>query len=536
MAPPLTGRDLDAQATLSPAQMQEREIQAANIKRLVLQRNELELRKGLNEQSRVNTLTFETETAVIGKGVAESERLRFEMQARIAAGRGGVTISAAIEAQIRKEAAAYGQAAESLARLKLGDETRFQRLQIGRTSDDQAVASQLRSAGLGEIDDPANAATVSSLRLNQTLTDLKGTSSESLNGFISDLRAGKSGAEALQGVLTRITDKLLDKALDSALSGLFGLGSKSQSTSLVAGLISKAANTNQPDKATPWPVGAVTSLPLGAPGSGTGGDMSTYAGAIKAIESGGGVFGRSSYSVVNKDTGALGAYQVMPANVPSWTKQALGQSMTPDDFLKDKSAQDAIFEKIFGGYVQKYGPSGAAQAWLGGPGSVGKLGRADVNGTTVGGYSSTFDRLVSQNSRPSQDSMPDWDAASKSFRSSTDEAASSLGDLTGKLDDMPSSANSFTSSLEQLGAKLSQASFGGGEGGRVQAARAGRPVRPRRRWIGHCGRDLFGWRRCVRPSLWRHGAWTRRPPVRQYPGLAIPWRVRAAGSRRQPAL
>ena len=48
-----------------------------------------------------------------------------------------------------------------------------------------------------------------------------------LSGFISDLRQGKSAAEALEGALDKILDKLLDMALDGIFSGgggLFGGG------------------------------------------------------------------------------------------------------------------------------------------------------------------------------------------------------------------------------------------------------------------------------------------------------------------------
>ena len=47
----------------------------------------------------------------------------------------------------------------------------------------------------------------------------------------------------------------------------------------------------------------------------------------------------SNSTIVNKDSGALGYGQVMPANVPSWTKEALGKSLSPDEFLHDASAQ-----------------------------------------------------------------------------------------------------------------------------------------------------------------------------------------------------
>jgi hypothetical protein len=46
-----------------------------------------------------------------------------------------------------------------------------------------------------------------------------------------------------------------------------------------------------------------------------------------------------NYRAVNPDSGALGFGQVMPANVPSWTKAALGSSLTPEQFLADPEAQ-----------------------------------------------------------------------------------------------------------------------------------------------------------------------------------------------------
>jgi hypothetical protein len=82
--------------------------------------------------------------------------------------------------------------------------------------------------------------------------------------------------------------------------------------------------------------------------------------AIKQQESGG------NYSVVNSGSGALGAYQVMPANVASWTRQALGTALTPQQFLADPSAQDKVAESILGGYYDKYGARGAAAMWYSG--------------------------------------------------------------------------------------------------------------------------------------------------------------------------
>jgi hypothetical protein len=80
---------------------------------------------------------------------------------------------------------------------------------------------------------------------------------------------------------------------------------------------------------------------------------------IRQIESGG------NYSVVNS-IGAVGAYQVMKANIPSWTKRALGYSMTWQQFRDSRAAQDTVARVILGGYFKKYGAAGAASMWFSG--------------------------------------------------------------------------------------------------------------------------------------------------------------------------
>lgn len=80
---------------------------------------------------------------------------------------------------------------------------------------------------------------------------------------------------------------------------------------------------------------------------------------IRKVESGG------NYSVVNS-IGAVGAYQVMKANIPGWTKSALGYSMTWQQFRDSRSAQDTVARYILGGYYKKYGAEGAASMWFSG--------------------------------------------------------------------------------------------------------------------------------------------------------------------------
>lgn len=113
-----------------------------------------------------------------------------------------------------------------------------------------------------------------------------------------------------------------------------------------------------------------------------------YADAIASIESGGnyGILGPTTKS----GDRAYGKYQIMGSNIGPWSKEILGMSITPQQFIDNPSAQDAIFKGKFGQYVDKYGPEGAAQAWIGGPGAVGKPQLTDQLGTSVGDYGKKF--------------------------------------------------------------------------------------------------------------------------------------------------
>lgn len=128
-----------------------------------------------------------------------------------------------------------------------------------------------------------------------------------------------------------------------------------------------------------------TAVPTTAP---TGGGTDQYGRAISSIESGG------RYDLLGPVTKtgdrAYGKYQVMGANVPTWTEAALGRQMTPQQYLADKNAQEAVFKHRFGSYVQKYGPEGAAKAWFAGEGGMNNPNARDQLGTSVTDYARRF--------------------------------------------------------------------------------------------------------------------------------------------------
>lgn len=112
--------------------------------------------------------------------------------------------------------------------------------------------------------------------------------------------------------------------------------------------------------------------------------------------------GAQGYAAVGPQTSqgdhAYGKYQVLGSNVPTWTKEVLGTSMTPEQFLANPQAQDAVYQKKFSEYTAKYGPEGAARAWYGGEGNVNNPNARDLanpNAPTVGQYGQNFTKLAS---------------------------------------------------------------------------------------------------------------------------------------------
>ena len=87
---------------------------------------------------------------------------------------------------------------------------------------------------------------------------------------------------------------------------------------------------------------------------------------------------------------AYGKYQVLDTNIGPWTQEVLGKAMSPQEFLANPQAQDAVFQAKFGQYQQKYGPEGASRAWFAGEGGMNSPGASDVNGMTVQRYAQKF--------------------------------------------------------------------------------------------------------------------------------------------------
>jgi hypothetical protein len=176
-------------------------------------------------------------------------------------------------------------------------------------------------------------------------------------------------------------------------------------------------------------------------------DWSGIQNAIAGIESSG------NYNAIGPETKGdrpWGRYQVMGKNVPVWTERHLGVRMTPEQFLQNAEAQDAVFRGEFGNYINKYGLEGAAQAWIGGPGSVGNLGAKDILGTSVGQYGQKFMAALGQNAG----TVAATNAAVAAGQQAAAETAATEGLMGGGLMDLMMLSSLFAPQQQQAAPAL----------------------------------------------------------------------------------
>ena len=179
-------------------------------------------------------------------------------------------------------------------------------------------------------------------------------------------------------------------------------------------------------------------------------------GALRRIESGG------RYDITGpesrKGDRPYGAYQIMGANVPSWTEAAIGRRMTPEEFLKDDKAQDATARHRAGLYLKQYNdPRQVASMWLSGK-PMEKAGDvADVLGTNVPKYISMFDRYYDgKDLAPRPPGVMGRSERTPSSYSGKGAGEASLGDVFGEYvpQGTPTSANFWVPALAGLGSML----------------------------------------------------------------------------------
>lgn len=340
------------------------------------------------------------------------------------------------------------QLIEQRRRAAIRDDLGFERSQLFRTPGEQQIASRLRDTGMS-----LNGPEAQQMRDNQRFAEAK----EMVTGFASDFKAalldnggdiGDAFAQSILNAASKAMDKAwenifdqLGNAVASWMTGVTPGGGVGGGVAAFAetggGLMGMLGGAN--DNYAP---GAVMRAPLG---------NAAYRDAIASIESAGSG-GYAAIGPTHPTMGrALGRYQIMEANIGPWSKEALGKSITADQFMGSPGYQDAIFDSKFGGYVDKFGEKGAAQAWFGGPGSVGKLGRSDVLGTTVGGYGDKFTAALDK-----------VGASSQTASQALDKMATQSIDATKGLSGIAQSAMGFFPGAPKASGMDFASMFGGG--------------------------------------------------------------------------
>lgn len=125
---------------------------------------------------------------------------------------------------------------------------------------------------------------------------------------------------------------------------------------------------------------------------GATGSFGAFMKAISSQESGG------NYGALNKSSGAMGKYQIMPGNIKGnkkgWDYEALGRDISTSEFMRNPQLQEQIAQYKLQQYYKQWGPRGAAIAWYAGPGAVKKLSSKALN-APQGQYPSINDYAAS---------------------------------------------------------------------------------------------------------------------------------------------
>jgi len=179
-------------------------------------------------------------------------------------------------------------------------------------------------------------------------------------------------------------------------------------------------------------------------------ELGRYLGAIANTESGG---QKDPYAALGpltkKGDRGYGKYQVMGANIPSWTEEALGQKMNPDEYLANKDAQEKVARHYFGKSLEKYGnPEDAASVWFTGKPRSEAGNVADILGTTNSQYIRKFNEALGEKNLPAEKST---DAA---FTYPGKEQEKSLGQKKGVLKqphDYTTESGAYTDESQQIG-------------------------------------------------------------------------------------
>lgn len=193
---------------------------------------------------------------------------------------------------------------------------------------------------------------------------------ELFEGLYDILTSSGDALEKLMGLGANIGRQFAQMGLDRLMDNL-GLGRAKQSAPVAWPDMAGSGRGWSPIQAQQMGQSIGTAI---APSitSSLNSNLTSFAAAIRKIESGSyegnySARGPMVRSGMYAGDHAYGAYQVMGKNIASWTKEALGHSLTIQQFVADSAAQDRVFYHKFGQSVDKFGTfADGASVWFSG--------------------------------------------------------------------------------------------------------------------------------------------------------------------------
>ncbi|WP_105370604.1 phage tail length tape measure family protein [Neorhizobium huautlense] len=179
--------------------------------------------QSVNGQITADSVAIQNDRANATKSQYQQEKEREERLASRSRGKGGRS-QAISEAEREKKAV-----------VDLIEQLEFEQSMVGKTAAERAEANALRRAGSAATEEQrakisqlveATYAERDAIRANEeAMEQLRDVSRDVLEGLVSDLREGKSGADILANALSRIGDRLLSSTFDVIFGGTGGAAS-----------------------------------------------------------------------------------------------------------------------------------------------------------------------------------------------------------------------------------------------------------------------------------------------------------------------
>lgn len=350
-----------------------------------------QLREGYNDliqtaNQRIDQMRLELELSGTSGAAADALRFEQDLLAQTMEKLGKITPDQRRE--IHGLAQEYGQLAQALEEARVKSDLLFEREQMTRSPVDQRVASQMRNLYGDEYKSHMDDAIADQIRLNDQwrtaqdeLQEVGDIGANALGGLLDILYESGDATEQLMKLFANIGKQFAQMGLDRMIGNLkagksifdlSGFGGRS------------AADTKASAIAIGREIGGAVA-PTVTTGFKSGLDV--WAAGIRKIESGSyaGNYGAVG-PMTNRGDRAYGAYQVMGANISTWTKEVLGQSLSIKEFLADQSAQDKIFYAKFSQSADKFGSmADATSVWFSGR-PISRAGNASDGYNTVPQY------------------------------------------------------------------------------------------------------------------------------------------------------